>query len=83
MTSLIFSQIGSAIGKAAGGTVGSVLGQAFGALLGSQLDNRIFPTASGPIYSGARLSELVVQTSTYGKMVPSIYGTVRIAGNII
>lgn len=33
--------------------------------------------------SGPRLAELGVQSSTYGKMVPVVFGTVRLAGNII
>ncbi len=32
---------------------------------------------------GHRLSDLQVQYSSYGKVIPLIYGTVRLAGNVI
>ncbi|WP_264724106.1 glycoside hydrolase/phage tail family protein [Wolbachia endosymbiont (group A) of Phalera bucephala] len=35
------------------------------------------------ITHGARLKNLQVQTSTYGRTIPIIYGTARVAGNII
>ena len=30
-----------------------------------------------------KINNLKIQTSTYGKMIPILYGTMRIAGNII
>ena len=30
-----------------------------------------------------KLNELSIQTSTYNKIIPVIYGTVRLAGNVI
>ncbi|QGR02345.1 hypothetical protein EDL79_01455 [Ehrlichia ruminantium] len=35
------------------------------------------------IKNKSKINSLKVQTSTYGKMIPIIYGTMRIAGNII
>lgn len=50
-------------------------------LVGGALDNAIF--GGPPKIHGPRLSELSVQTSTYGKTIPIMYGTARIAGNVI
>jgi hypothetical protein len=32
---------------------------------------------------GGKLDDLAVQTSTYGKAIPILYGTIRFAGNVI
>jgi hypothetical protein len=46
------------------------------------VDDALFdaPTSSR---EGARLEDLSVQVSTYGKPVPTVYGTARLAGNLI
>jgi hypothetical protein len=36
-----------------------------------------------PSQEGPRLADLRAQTSTYGNVIPKIYGTIRHAGNII
>ena len=73
-----------------GGAVGFVLGGPSGAILGANLGGmaagaffaktqRIqLPTQEGP-----RLADLRAQTSTYGNMISKVYGTMRIAGNVI
>ncbi|WP_082768017.1 phage tail protein [Ectopseudomonas composti] len=71
--------VGAVVGFFAyGGPVGAVYGAAYGAALGGALDPPKGPTVSGP-----RLSDLTVQTSTYGAFIPRIYGTVGISGNIV
>lgn len=48
----------------------------------SALVTLIFPTKS-PHSTGSRASDLNVQTSTYGTAIPLVYGTLRLAGNVI
>lgn len=50
-------------------------------VIGGALDGALFGKSTSR--QGPRLSELAVQSSTYGKMIPIAYGTLRIAGNII
>ncbi len=62
------------------------LGAAFQAgarFIGGQIDNLLLGGAQGRSREGARLADLSVQSSTYGKMIPIVYGNVRIAGNVI
>ncbi len=75
MASIVLATAGQAIGGAFGvPMVGTVLGKLAG--------NAIQGTAKHH-YEGARLETLAVQTSTYGRMIPITFGTVRIAGNVI
>lgn len=55
-------------------------GWSAGSLLGGILGNK---NVDLPPQFGPRLSDLKVQTSTYGNAIPRAFGTVRIAGNII
>jgi DNA polymerase III delta prime subunit len=82
MASVVFSQMGSAVGSSMGGAMGSVLGQALGSFVGQHIDNKLFPQAKHHTH-GARLGDLMVQTSCYGKVIADIYGTCAIAGNVI
>ncbi len=77
--SSIFGQAGSIFGP-----IGRIIGSELGALLGAQLDGAMFGLeAEQKVTHGARLKNLQVQTSTYGRTIPIIYGTARVAGNII
>ncbi|WP_265015494.1 glycoside hydrolase/phage tail family protein [Wolbachia endosymbiont (group A) of Anoplius nigerrimus] len=77
--SSIFGQAGSIFGP-----IGQIIGSELGALLGAQLDGAMFSLdAEQKVTHGARLKNLQVQTSTYGRTIPIIYGTARVAGNII
>jgi hypothetical protein len=84
MASIVLSAAGSALGGAAGGTLGAAIGGRFGNFAGGFLDQKVFG-GGGSLREihGARLAELGVQSSTYGKMVPVVFGTARLAGNII
>lgn len=53
-----------------------------GQLVGQAIDNAIFGS-NEVVASGSRLDNLAIQTSTYGEMIPIIYGISRAAGNII
>lgn len=54
-----------------------------GRYFGATVDNAIFGSGSLPSIEGPRLPDLAVQTSTYGRMIPMVYGMVRMSGNII
>lgn len=71
--------IGATYGSA-GGPIGALIGFAIGAIVGAFL----FPTKQQTIRTeGPRLSELKIQSSQYGQAIPKVYGTMRIAGNIL
>lgn len=73
MATLVLTALGSALG----GPVGS----AIGAFLGQQLDRAII--GEGPHREGPRLKELELQTSSYGSVIPAIFGAMRVAGTVI
>ncbi len=83
MATIVLQTAGAAAGAAVGGPIGAVIGSQIGRFVGGQIDNAIFGPTKLAAREGARLENLAVQTSTYGKMLPILYGTVRIAGNII
>ena len=83
MASIILSSAGSAIGSSFGGPIGAFIGKAVGSFVGNAIDNQIFGARRLPDAFGSRLGDLSVQTSSYGKVIPIVYGTARIAGNII
>lgn len=73
-----------------GGTVGFVLGGPSGAILGANIGSlaasTFFPKTQRvqlPTQEGPRLADLRAQTATYGNMIPRVYGTMRLAGNVI
>jgi hypothetical protein len=84
MASIILSAAGTAAGAATGMPYAAAIGARLGRMVGGMVDQSAFGKGNKVRHGqSARLSELVVQTSTYGKMIPIVYGTVRIAGNII
>ncbi len=82
MSSVVLSAAGSAIGGAIAGPAGAAIGYAAGNFVGGMIDNRLSPGSKHKI-SGHRLSSLLVQTSTYGKVIPKIFGQCRVSGNVI
>lgn len=84
MASIVLSTVGSTIGSAVGGPIGGFIGGQAGKLVGGFADGALFgSTRKLKETNGPRLSELGVQASTYGKMIPIVYGNMRLAGNII
>ncbi|MGB4191012.1 MAG: glycoside hydrolase TIM-barrel-like domain-containing protein [Rickettsiales bacterium] len=82
MSSTITSQAGSILGNSLAGPMGSAIGYGVGAALGQEYDQqRLGKNKRVPIIG--KLSDLSIQTSTYGRMIPIIYGKAKIAGNII
>lgn len=72
MATLVLTAVGTAVGGPVGGLIGSVVGGA--------IDRQIF--APQP-REGPRLTDLRLQTSTYGSAIPRVYGRVRAAGTVI
>ena len=84
MASIVLGAAGSALGAASGLPFGSALGAGLGRALGGAIDNSLFGSTKQlrPL-NGPRLANLAVQSSTYGKMIPVVYGSMRLGGNII
>jgi hypothetical protein len=77
----------SSTGQAVGGIVGAVVGYytGIGPVAGAQIGMTIgglLDPPKGPTVVGPRLSDLSVQTSSYGVPLARVYGTVPIVGNI-
>ncbi len=76
MATLALGVVGAGIGSVTG--VGAGAGWALGTTLGRVL----FPeTGSGMVGSG--LSDLKITGASYGAMIPKVYGSMRLAGNVI
>ena len=78
----------SSTGQIVGGVIGAVvgfynppLGMALGAQLGMMVGGLLDPP-KGPTVTGPRLSDLTIQTSTYGAVIPRLYGAATLYGNI-
>lgn len=77
------SIVGASIGTVLGGNIGAAIGASIGGYVGNAIGNNI----NGPKVQkgsvGRHLADLSVQSSAYGDMIPVVYGSGRIAGNII
>jgi hypothetical protein len=83
MAVLALAAGGAALGGAIGGALGAAsLGVSVGWALGGLAGNLLFGPKP-PALTGPRLGDLSVQTSTYGAAIPLVFGTARVAGNII
>ncbi|MCU0728617.1 MAG: phage tail protein [Sphingopyxis sp.] len=72
MATLVLSTVGTVVGGPIGSAIGATIGQA--------IDSRLFRPKRR---EGPRLSDLRVQTSSYGTPIPRLFGTMRVAGTII
>jgi len=73
MATLVLTAVGTAIGGPIGGAIG--------ALIGRGVDQAVLFKPKGR--EGPRLSDLQVQTSTYGSQIPKLFGMMRVAGTVI
>jgi len=84
MASLVLGAVGAAIGSGIGGTFLGMSAVSLGWSLGSTLGSMLFkPKGQDITQEGSRLGDLKVQSSTYGNPLPIIYGSMRVAGNVI
>ena len=65
---------------AAGNAVAGPLGAALGSIVGQSIDQQLFGSGRP---RGPRLGDLAVQTSSYGSLIPRLYGTMRVAGTVV
>lgn len=72
MATLVLSTVGQLIGSPLGGAVGALIGQ--------RIDGELFKPRGR---EGPRLTDLALQTSSYGSQTPRVFGTMRVAGNVI
>lgn len=72
MATLVLTTIGTALGGPIGGAIGALAGQALDARLLSPKGRK-----------GPRIDDLRVQLSSYGAMVPQLFGRMRVAGTVI
>jgi len=80
MARLALAVGGGLIGLAIPGA--GALGFAIGSTVGGALGGFLFPPEQEDV-QGPRLKDLQIQTSTYGQPIPILYGTMRVAGNVI
>ena len=69
------------VGGAAGYFLGGPIGAAIGFTVGAALGNMVDPQTNAN--SGPRLGDLKVQVSTWGVSIPIMWGSMRMAGNVI
>lgn len=81
MAGVVLPVIGAAAGFVIGGPQGALIGFGIGAQLGGTFGSD--QTINLPTVEGPRLSDLRIQTSNYGKVIPEVYGQGRLAGNVI
>jgi len=81
MASIVLATVGRAVGTYVGGPVGGNIGAAIGAQVGAGIDGG--GGSSRRHYEGPRLEQLAVQSALYGRMIPIVYGNMRLAGNVI
>lgn len=87
---------GSTIGTVAGAVVGAIVGTfifpgigtfagaSYGAFIGGTIGGIVdYTTAGDQVNRQESIAGLQVQTSAYGQPIPQIFGTYRLAGNII
>lgn len=72
MATLLLTVVGTAVGGPIGGAIGAIAGQT--------IDRELF---KGKGRQGPRLTELSVQTSSYGSQIPMVFGAMRVAGSVI
>ncbi len=83
MATLVLAAAGAWAGSAMGfGAIGVIAGRAIGALAGAAVDGMIFGGTKQHV-EGPRLDDLQVMGSAEGSVIPRVYGTVRLAGQMI
>lgn len=83
-TIVLAAAASSAAGAAGWGTFATALASGAAGFAGGFIDRAIFGGGKARLnQEGTRLTDLMVQVSTYGKAIPIAYGNVRIAGNVI
>ncbi len=82
MFGLFFNSFGNSMGFNNGSLLGA-LSQSLLVNTGNYIDHKLFGMANTSFSSGMRLNDLSVQTATYGKFIPQLFGKMKLRGNII
>jgi hypothetical protein len=82
MASIALTAAG-AVSAVGGASVSSALTKLAASTATNVLAGQLFSRPSRRHIEGARLEELAVQTSTYGKVIPEVVGSMRLGGNVI
>lgn len=83
MATVVLKYAGAALGSLVGGPLGGALGGALGGIAGNIIDQRIFGGNSKRSIEGPRLNDLRVMTSEEGAAIPTLWGRMRVAGQVI
>lgn len=75
MAQLALGVAGAVVGGMFGGPLGASIGWSLGSAAGAALDPQKI--------QGPRLTDLRLQGSSYGQMCPIVYGSMRVAGNVV
>jgi len=75
MATLVLGSIGAAVGGPIGAFIGSTIGQ--------QIDRAVLFDGGDRVREGPRLSDSTVQSSALGAPIPLVFGTARVAGNVL
>jgi GTA TIM-barrel-like domain/Putative phage tail protein len=81
MATVVLQYAGAALGTFLGGPLGGLVGRAIGGIAGNMVDQRIF--GSSTHHEGPQLGSLRVMSSEEGAPIPVVYGSMRIAGQVI
>ena len=84
MATLVLTVGGNVLGNMLLPGLGGAIGGALGAYVGGIVDQQLFgqKTPNQTVY-GAKLQDLRVQSSSYGTVIPILYGQGRLGANII
>ena len=87
MATLALTALGSAVGGAIGGTFLTVsaatIGATIGGMIGARIDQGLFNPQKSQTIEGFRMDDLSVTSATEGAPIPRLYGTTKMAGNLI
>ena len=75
MATLVLAAVGSFLAGPPGALIGSTIG--------STIDRALLFSPGGRTREGPRLSDARIQSSALGATIPLVYGTARVAGNVL
>ncbi len=86
MATILLSAAGAAIGGSIGGGVlglsSAVIGRAVGATIGRSIDQKLLGGGSETVETG-QIDRMRIMGASEGAVVPSVYGRMRVSGNVI
>ncbi len=83
MATVVLQYAGAALGSVVGGPAGGVIGRALGGIAGNAIDQRLFGDHRKRRTEGPRLNDLRVMNSEEGAAIPTVWGRMRVSGQVI